>query len=77
MDKAVNRVGHLLRLVKVVKVAGVRDPLYLDERALGRYVGKNGFRLGRVAVGLQLQHPEGEIVLANFSNGGCQIPITG
>jgi hypothetical protein len=75
MHKSVDRVSHLGWLIEIIEVTGVGDPFDLDVGAFYRNVCKDGRRLSRVAVGLQLQHPEGEIVLADLANRRVQVPV--
>ncbi len=75
VDKAVDGFCHLLRLIEIIEVAGIRDPLDLNIGALRSNIGKYRFWLGRVAVGLELKHWEGEVVLTDFTDGSIQVPV--
>jgi hypothetical protein len=75
MYEPVDSVCYLGGLIEVVEVAGVRDPFHLNIGAFRRNIRKDGWRLGRVAVGLQLQHRKGEIVFADFVDGGVEVPV--
>ena len=76
MDESVDRLGHLGGLIEVVEVAGPFHPFDPNIGTLCRHICKNGWRLCRVAVGLQLEHREGKVVLADFADSGVDVPVS-